>query len=74
MAKKILAVDPELRPNDVERIQTTENNILKVFVSSLTSRTFNGVSSRALRTSVGSFLDHAALVAETMIEFKTIEI
>lgn len=58
-----LAVDPELRPAEVERKLTLDGAALTIH--------FKARSARMLRAAVGTFLDLVALAVRTLETFKT---
>ncbi len=64
IAKEVLSVDPELKPNEVVRSITIDDEQQTSLVLE-----FNAINIRALRTSVNAILDHAALVSRTFDVF-----
>ena len=58
-----LAVDPELRPAEVERELCVHGAVLTIH--------FRARSARMLRAAVGTFLDLVALAIHTLETFKT---
>lgn len=61
MVRDTLAVDPELRPEQVTRVLSTEGNDLVM--------KFNASDVRSLRAAVSTFCDLLALVSRTLETF-----
>lgn len=62
---QVLSVDPELRPQEVERELTTNGAVFFM--------TFKAKQPRMLRAAVGTFLDLVALAIRTLEAFKGTE-
>ena len=63
LVQQALAVDPELRPKEVERTLSTEGPVLVMH--------FRAKQLRMLRAAVGTFLDLVALATRTLDAFKS---